>query len=172
MKKVTSSGHNQSDAACSSTDRPDRFANVTMPEILRDDPAHRQLLETGSELMLQQHLAYNGYLTASEQTRWKNTITNALADKSVNDASNYLLDKLREPLRSKMIKYLWENMETFQRRKRPYALWQVRASGCTCGFKPALDHPWCTSCRVFVLTGYLVGSSKQGLAFSFLSLIL
>ena len=109
MKKVSSSGHKQSEAAPSSTDRPDRSSAVSMLEILRDDSAHRQMLEAGSELMLQQHLAYNGYLTTSEQTRWKNTITNSLADKSYNDVSRYLLDKLREPLRSKMIKHIWDN---------------------------------------------------------------
>ena len=109
MKKVTSSGYNQSEAASSSTDRSDRFSNVTMPEILRDDTAHRRLLETGSELMLQQHLAYNGYLTTSEQTKWNNIITIALADKSFNDTSKYLLHKLREFLRAKLIQFLWDN---------------------------------------------------------------
>ena len=109
MKKVTSSEYNQSEAASCSTDRSDRFSTVTMPEILRDDTAHRRLLETGSELMLQQHLAYNGYLTTSEQTKWKNIITNALADKSFNDASIYLLDKLRELIRAKLIQLLLDN---------------------------------------------------------------
>ena len=66
MKKVTSLGNSRPEAASSSTERSDRFSTVTMPEILRDDTAHGRLLETGSELMLQQHLARKGYLTVSE----------------------------------------------------------------------------------------------------------
>ena len=80
-----------------------------MPEILQGDTAHRRLLEVGSELMLQQHLDYNGYLTTSEQTKWKNIITNALSGKPFNDTSKYLIDKLREPRKTELLRFISSN---------------------------------------------------------------
>ena len=73
MKKVISPGVDRTgemstntEAASSSSDQPCRFNNGVIAEILQDDTAQRRLLEVGSELMLQQYLDYNGYLTTSE----------------------------------------------------------------------------------------------------------
>ena len=116
MKKVTSIRNNRTEtasssteAASSSTERPGKFNNVIMPEILQDDTAHRRLLEVGSELMLQQHLDYNGYLTTSEQTKRKNIISNAPSGKSFNDTSKYLIDKLREPRKTELLRFISSN---------------------------------------------------------------
>ena len=116
MKKVTSSGNvrtcdmsTDKEAASSSADRPCRPNTDVVAEILQDDTAQRRLLEAGSELMLQQHLDYNGCLTISEQSKWKHIITNALSEKSFNDMSKYLLDKLREPYRTKLLKFVYSN---------------------------------------------------------------
>ena len=116
MKKVISPGADRTgevstnmEAASSSSDQPRGFHNDVTEEILHDDTAHRRLLEVGLELMLQQHLDYNGYLTTSEQTKWKNIITNALSEKSFNDTSKYLTDKLREPHKTKLLKFLYSN---------------------------------------------------------------
>ena len=116
MKKVTSPGVDRTgemstntEAASSSSDQPCRVNNGVLAEILQDDTAQRRLLEAGSELMLQRHLDYNGYLTTSEQTKWKNIITNALSEKSFNDTSKYLIDKLREPYKTKLLKFLYSN---------------------------------------------------------------
>ena len=81
MKKVISLGVNRTnrtgemstntEAASSSSDRHCRVNNEVIADILHDDNAQRRLLEVGSELMLRQHLDYNGYLTTGEQTKWK-----------------------------------------------------------------------------------------------------
>ena len=70
------------EAASSSTDTPCRSHNQVLADMLQDDTTQRRLLEAGSELMLQQHLDYNGCLTMREQCRWKQTVTNALSEKS------------------------------------------------------------------------------------------
>ena len=85
-------------ASSSSKDPPPAQGHVAEANKEDDAQAQQQLLEMGSHLMLQQHLAYNGYLLPHEQERWKAVIKRALADKSYNDASRYLLDKLHEPL--------------------------------------------------------------------------
>ena len=66
MRKVISSGNvrtcdmsTDKEAASSSTDRPCRSQNHVVADMLQDDTAQRRLLETGSELMLQQRLDYN-----------------------------------------------------------------------------------------------------------------
>ena len=116
MRKVISPGvnrtgemSNNTEAASSSSDRTCRVNNEVIADILQDDKAQRRLLEVGSELMLRQHLDYNGYLTTSEQTKWKSTIVNALSEKSFNDTSKYLIDKLREPYKTRLLKFIYSN---------------------------------------------------------------
>ena len=116
MKKVVSYGNSKTEpasssteAASSSSDRPDKCNNGVIAEILHNDTAHRRLLEVGSELLLQQHLDYSGYITTSEQTKGKNIVTNALSEKSFNDTSKYLIDKLREPRKTELLKFISSN---------------------------------------------------------------
>ena len=121
MTKVISSGNvrtcdmsTDKEAASSSTDTPCRSRSHVVADMLQDDTTQRRLLEAGSELMLQQHLDYNGCLTMSEQCRWKQTVTNALSEKSFNDTSKYLLDKLREPYRTKLLSSIYSNCGLFE----------------------------------------------------------
>ena len=116
MKKVVSSGidplcdlSDDREASSSSTDPPHRTNTNTVAELLQDDTAHRRLLEAGSELMLQQHLDYNGCLTVNEQIKWKRIVINALSDKTFNDTSKFLIEKLREPYKTKLLKILYSN---------------------------------------------------------------
>ena len=124
MRKVVSSGNvrtcdvsTDKEAASSSTDRPCTPQNHVVATMLQDDTAQRRLLETGSELMLQRHLDYNGCLTFGEQCGWKRTVINALSEKSFNDTSKYLLDKLREPYRTNLLSFIYSNCGLLEKHK-------------------------------------------------------
>ena len=96
-------GDPRSDASSSSASH---FGNQVGINHYSEDYILRRMLDQGAELMLKQHIHRCGYLTPSEQLRWKQPILAALCQKSFNDISNYFLEKLRTPFKEEFKQFL------------------------------------------------------------------